>query len=285
MAPSTSTTPPPSAQQPTISTTLPPSAHQPTISTTSPPKIDTTVLESSHESQPDALLPPPIVRMTIWPNGQRLYRPPMVEVLEDVREHHNHLTIWLRSDIKKALCVHWETDEGFKHRHITNRASKASFKSSKYIGGSANFMKTKAKLSKSLDREAMMVETFKYTHTLKENKERFANQQAADHYEPYTQRLEATTQQSQCIGDDGNNSAESVVDPDRVWCKAASEPYENHMYGLRSFFVDNLRTSTLTQSFASATSRPVDPEDDIDLKEQVLLLIEPSPTGSGAVGV
>ncbi|RYR62185.1 hypothetical protein Ahy_A04g019579 [Arachis hypogaea] len=102
------------------------------------------------------------------------------QMLEDIREHHDHLTIWLCSDIKKALYV-WESDEGFKHRRLTNRVNRASARSSKYTGGSATFMKKKAKLSKSLDYEATMAETFKYTHTLKENKE------------SYTQRLETAT--------------------------------------------------------------------------------------------
>ncbi|RYR50591.1 hypothetical protein Ahy_A07g037222 [Arachis hypogaea] len=62
-------------------------------------------------------------------------------------------------------------DEGFKHRCLTNRANKVSAKSSKYIGESATFMKTKVRLSKSLSRDTMMAETFKYTHTLNENKE------------------------------------------------------------------------------------------------------------------
>ncbi|RYR67781.1 hypothetical protein Ahy_A03g014212 [Arachis hypogaea] len=143
-------------------------------------------------------------------------------MLEDVHEHHDHLTIWLCLDIKKLLYVHWETDEGFKRRYLTNRANKTSARSLKYTGESATFMKTKTKL-----------------------------------------RLEAVTQQSQCIGDDGNNFAASVV-----WREAASESYKNRMYELRSFFSHNLCTSTLTQKSASTTSQPVDPEDDVNLREQ-----------------
>ncbi|RYR15738.1 hypothetical protein Ahy_B04g072665 [Arachis hypogaea] len=177
-------------------------------------------------------------------------------MLEDVREHCDHITIWLRPDIKKALYV-WETDEGFKHRRLTNRANRASTMASKYTGGSATFMKKKAKLSKSLDHEATMVKTFKYTHTLKENK-----------------RLETATQQSQRTRDDGNNSAASVVDPDRFWREAASKPYKNRVYGLGSCFADNLRTSTLIHSSSSTTSRPVDPEDGVYLREHAQQLWE-----------
>ncbi|QHO43352.1 uncharacterized protein DS421_5g162080 [Arachis hypogaea] len=101
-----------------------------------------------------------------------------------------------------------------------------------------------------------MVETFKYTHTLKENNERFADQWSTDHY-----RLEETTQQTQHTGEDDNNSVDSVVNPNTVLHKTASEPYKNRVYRLGSFFTNNLRTSTLRASSASTTSRTVDPED------------------------
>ncbi|QHO22606.1 uncharacterized protein LOC107624285 isoform X2 [Arachis ipaensis] len=131
-------------------------------------------------------------------------------------------------------------------------------------------MKTKARLSKSLDHDATMAETFKYIHTLKENMERFADQRATDHYELYTQRLD----QSQPTGDDGNNSAASVVDPDMVRNEAASVPYKNRVYGLGSFFADNLSTSTLRHLSSSATSGLVNHEYIADLREQVLLLTQ-----------
>ncbi|QHO49540.1 uncharacterized protein DS421_1g14860 [Arachis hypogaea] len=111
--------------------------------------------------------------------------------------------------------------------------------------------------SKSLDHDATMVETFKYTHTLKENKERFAYQ-----------RLEAATQQSHHTGDDSNNSVTSIIDPDTVWRETISEPYKNCIYSLGSFFFDNLRTSTLRPSSTTATNRPVDPKDGVDFREQ-----------------
>ncbi|RYR61823.1 hypothetical protein Ahy_A04g019048 [Arachis hypogaea] len=213
-----------------------------------PPMIDTVPPESSHESQPDTFSLPPIKKF-LWGKTydlmiknifyHRMARQ-LQQMLEDVH-------------IKKLQYIHWKTDEGFKHRCLTNRANRASGRSSKYTGGSATFMKTKARI------------------TLKDNKKRFADQQAADHYDSYTKRLEATTQQSQHIGDNRNNSTEPAVDLDRVWCEAASEPYKNRMYRLGSFFIDNLPISTLRHSSASATSRPVDPED-VDLQKQVLFL-------------
>ncbi|RYR03456.1 hypothetical protein Ahy_B06g082429 [Arachis hypogaea] len=68
------------------------------------------------------------------------------QMLEDIRERGDHLTSWLRPEIKRALYIYWETDETFKHRRLTNRANRALARSSKYTGGSATFMKTKAKL-------------------------------------------------------------------------------------------------------------------------------------------
>ncbi|RYR04926.1 hypothetical protein Ahy_B06g084736 [Arachis hypogaea] len=158
------------------------------------------------------------------------------QMMEDVRARHDHHTIWLCSDLKKTLCVHWEIDEGFKRRYLTNRANRTSAKSSKYTSG----------------HDVKMAETFKYTDTLKK---RFAYQRFADHYE---------------TKDDGNNSDVLEVDFDTVWRETASEPYKNRVYGLGLFFGNNLYTSTLGSSSASATSQPVNPEDGVDLREQVL---------------
>ncbi|RYR07761.1 hypothetical protein Ahy_B05g075191 [Arachis hypogaea] len=94
-------------------------------------------------------------------------------MLDDVRQGRDHRKQWLRPDIKKALFVHWETDEGFWHQRLTNRTNRASARSSKYTGSSTTFMKTRVRLSKSLDRKTTLAETFKYIHTLKENKETY----------------------------------------------------------------------------------------------------------------
>ncbi|RYR12986.1 hypothetical protein Ahy_B04g070225 [Arachis hypogaea] len=103
-------------------------------------------------------------------------------MMQDIRQGRDHLMIWPRLDLKKVLDVHFSTDEGFKHRRLTNRANRALSRSSKYTGGSMIFMKMKSRLSKSLDHEATLAETFKYTHTLKANKERFADERSTAHY-------------------------------------------------------------------------------------------------------
>ncbi|RYR47755.1 hypothetical protein Ahy_A07g033716 [Arachis hypogaea] len=93
----------------------------------------------------------------------------------DVREGRDHLTIWIRLDIKRVLDNHFSTDKGFMCHRLTNRANRALSRSSKFTGGSVTFMKMKSRMSKSLEREATLTETFKYTPTLKANKERFAD--------------------------------------------------------------------------------------------------------------
>ncbi|RYR08845.1 hypothetical protein Ahy_B05g076672 [Arachis hypogaea] len=178
-------------------------------------------------------------------------------MMQEVCEGHNHLMIWLRPDIKKELDVHLVLMRGL-----------CRCRQMKYTGRSATFMKTKSMLSKSLEREVTLAETFKYTHTLKANKEKFVDERSTTHYEDYTQRLEAATQQSQPSGDDSGSDA-SVVDPDRVWRETASESYKNRAYGLGSFFTSGLHTSTLAASSASASATSTaHPEEVIDLREE-----------------
>ncbi|RYR47722.1 hypothetical protein Ahy_A07g033678 [Arachis hypogaea] len=188
-------------------------------------------------------------------------------------------------EVKKGLFTHWENDAGFSHRRLTNRANRALERSSKYTGDSMAFMKTKARLSKSLDRDVTLAETFKYVHTLKENKARFVDQQSKDHYESYTQRMEVVTQQSQQSGEDtADGSAALVVDPDAVWCQPASVPYKNCVYGMWSFFASILCTSTLRLSSGSAISRAVQSEEGVDLRVQTQLRAAGiDPTGGSTV--
>ncbi|RYR77864.1 hypothetical protein Ahy_A01g002532 [Arachis hypogaea] len=134
---------------------------------------------------------------------------------------------WLQQILDDALLVHWETDEGFRHRRLPNRANKASTRSSKYTGSSVTFMKTKARL---LDRKETLAKTFKYTRIL--------------HTETKGQ-----TQQSQQNGENATDgSATSVIDPNTMWHETASAPYKNCVYGLGSFFTSCICTSTLRPS-------------------------------------
>ncbi|RYR61773.1 hypothetical protein Ahy_A04g018985 isoform A [Arachis hypogaea] len=153
-------------------------------------------------------------------------------MLEDVCERCDHLTSKLCLEIKKALI----TDEGFRHRHLTNRDKRALARSSKYTSGLATFIKTKVRLLKSLDCDATLVEVFN--------------------------------------GEGASGSAASVVDPDAVWHESTFAPYKNFIYGLGSFFGSNLRTSTLRPSSASITCRAIDLEECIYLRLQAQKLTE-----------
>ncbi|RYR19187.1 hypothetical protein Ahy_B03g063894 [Arachis hypogaea] len=166
----------------------------------------------------------------IW---EVVHKSKSVEVvyMEDVHERCDHLTTWLCSKIKKVLLVHWETNEEFRYRHLKNKANRASARSSKNTGGSTTFMKTKARLLKSLYRDATLAETFN--------------------------------------GEDADDFVASVVDLDAVWRETASAPYKNRVYGLELFFTSSFPTSMLRPSSAYATSRAVDSEKGIDLRLQV----------------
>ncbi|RYR54337.1 hypothetical protein Ahy_A06g029592 [Arachis hypogaea] len=175
-------------------------------------------------------------------------------MMQDNRRERNHLTIWLRLDPKKELDVHFSTDERFKRSCLTNRANRASLRSLKCTGGSEISMKTKSRLSKSLDREVTLAEIFKYT-----NKERFAIERSATHY-----------------WDDSDSDSEAlVVDLDRVWHETTSELYKNHIFGLGSFFASGLHTSALAASSAStSTTSPADLEEVVDLREEMQKLTQ-----------
>ncbi|QHO53717.1 uncharacterized protein DS421_2g50400 [Arachis hypogaea] len=57
------------------------------------------------------------------------------QMMQDICEGCDNLTIWLHPNIKKELDVRFSTDEGFKHCHLTSRTNRASLRSSKYTGG------------------------------------------------------------------------------------------------------------------------------------------------------
>ncbi|RYR21744.1 hypothetical protein Ahy_B03g067076 [Arachis hypogaea] len=175
------------------------------------------------------------------------------QMLNDVRNGQDQQTCWLGPE---------ENDAGFRHQHLTNQANRASEILSKYTSSSATFMKMKVRLSKSLDREATLVETFKYTH---KNKTRFVDQWSHDHY-----RLASVIQQSQQSGKDVTDGAmASIVDPDAVWREIASALYKNLVYGMGPFLASSLRTSMLRPLSGSTTSPAVQSEEGVDLRLQV----------------
>ncbi|RYR52762.1 hypothetical protein Ahy_A06g027644 [Arachis hypogaea] len=219
---------------------------------------ESSVGDSSSAPQQDVLPPPHIY------DHQAAKR--LQQMMSDIRKENDHLTSWIRLAIKKELKAYFNNDEGLKRRSLTNIANRASPRSSKYTGGSATFMKTKSRLKrilslfnflpKSLDREATLAETFKYTHILKANKERFAEERSAAHY-----------------WERESGSETSVIDLDRVWHETASEPHKNHRFGL--FFASGLCSFALV-AFSSSTfaTNLVNPQDVVDLREEVQKLTQ-----------
>ncbi|RYR47017.1 hypothetical protein Ahy_A07g032915 [Arachis hypogaea] len=127
----------------------------------------------------------------------------------------------LQEMMSDELEAHFRTNKGFKCRRLTNVTNKASPRSSKYMGGSATFKKTKSRLSKSLDHKVTLAETFEYTHTLKANNKRFAHKWSTAYYPS--------------SGNDDPDSNTLVVDPDRVWRETTSEPHKNRPFGWGHF--------------------------------------------------
>ncbi|RYR74162.1 hypothetical protein Ahy_A02g008792 [Arachis hypogaea] len=172
----------------------PPSAHQHNVLATLPPATDIGAPKFSHKSDLAHAPPPSPIGYRFVPNNNTcthemtkiiklMYDHPWLsykkipsearerwfqkwrqlqQILEDVRERRDQLSSWLRPKMKKVLYVQWETDEGFKHQRLTNRATR-------------HWPCRPSIPSKSLDRKATLAETFKYTHTLKENKAKFAD--------------------------------------------------------------------------------------------------------------
>ncbi|MED6154429.1 hypothetical protein PIB30_112362 [Stylosanthes scabra] len=113
-----------------------------------------------------------------------------------------------------------------------------------------------------------MAEVFKQTHTLKVNKEQFADKRSSDIWDEFTSNTTVATQQA---AESGTNAE---VDPDQVWRQTVSEPSQkNRVFGIDGFLASTLRTSVFAPqaSSVSLTSpAPAGPEEAVDLREQAL---------------
>ncbi|MED6119672.1 hypothetical protein PIB30_013789 [Stylosanthes scabra] len=175
-------------------------------------------------------------------------------MMEDVRQGKEHLTQWCRPELKKRLRHYWENDEKYLKKTATNKKNRASDKCVIYTGGSATPMQTKANM----------------THTLKANKEQFADKRSSDKWDEFTENTAIATQQALESG------TGAIVDPDLVWRQTVSEPSQkNRVFGIGGFLASTLRTSVFAPqaSSVSLTSpAPAGQEEAVDLREQVQLL-------------
>ncbi|RYR43840.1 hypothetical protein Ahy_A08g040237 [Arachis hypogaea] len=126
-----------------------------------PQATNTVVSESSHKSEPaDFPLPPPIIRCTLYGTMSMMLPSGRYTTIEWVGGCNRCRRMLLGAgpphDLTPSENQEGSTDEGFRQRRLTNRANKISAKSSKYTGDSATFMKTKTKLSKSLNRDVTL---------------------------------------------------------------------------------------------------------------------------------
>ncbi|RYR02958.1 hypothetical protein Ahy_B06g081789 [Arachis hypogaea] len=167
-------------------------------------------------------------------------------MLDDVRQGRDHWRQWLRPDIKKALFVHWEIDEGFRHRRPTNRTNRASVRSSRYTGSSMTFMKM-VMLIFAGSRSDVSGDIQVHPH---------AEEEKRDICLSVRPRLNNFSK----VGRTPPLGA-AVIDPDAVWRETASVPYKNRVYRMGSFFASSLRTFILRPSSGSTTSRAVEPEE------------------------
>ncbi|MED6198363.1 hypothetical protein PIB30_065672 [Stylosanthes scabra] len=168
--------------------------------------------------------------------------------------------------LRKQLLDRFANDPGFKKRQASSKANRASSKGGcLHTGGSATIPKTRAKMTRSLDRPATAAKVFRATHTRKRNRS-IVEKCADDLLTEFSANLEQATQQAQ---EEGDESA-ATVDPDVVWRQTLSEPCKNRVYRAGGFFASSLRRSGYGGSSASASSThtgPADPEV-VDLREQ-----------------
>ncbi|MED6191702.1 hypothetical protein PIB30_003046 [Stylosanthes scabra] len=165
------------------------------------------------------------------------------------------------------LLDRFANDPGFKKRQASSKKNRASSKGGcLHIGGPATIPKTRARMTRSLDRPPTDVEVFRETHT--RNRDRsIVKKRAEDLLTEFSANLDEATQQAQ---EEGDESA-AIVDPDIVWRQTLSKPYKNWVYGAGGFFASSLRRSGYAGSSASASSCHTDPPapEVVDLREQV----------------
>ncbi|MED6206894.1 hypothetical protein PIB30_030895 [Stylosanthes scabra] len=174
---------------------------------------------------------------------------------------------WMSETLRKQLLDRFANDPGFKKRQASSKANRASSKGGcLHTGGFATIPKTRAKMTRSLDRPATDAEVFRATHMRKRDRS-IVEKRADDLLTEFSANLEQATQQAQ---EEGDESA-ATVDPDVVWRQTLSEPCKNRVYGAGGFFASSLRRSGYGGSSASASSThtgPAAPEV-VDLREQV----------------
>ncbi|MED6160659.1 hypothetical protein PIB30_053519 [Stylosanthes scabra] len=157
---------------------------------------------------------------------------------------------WMSETLKKQLLDRFANDPGFKKHQASSKANRASSKGGcLQTGGFATIPKTRAKMTRSLDRSPTDAEVFRATHTRKRDRS-IVEKRVDDLLTEYSANLEQATQQAQ---EEGDESA-ATVDLDVVWRQTLSEPCKNRVYGAGGFFASSLCRSGFGGSSTSASS-------------------------------
>ncbi|MED6145121.1 hypothetical protein PIB30_022119 [Stylosanthes scabra] len=209
-----------------------------------------------------------VARRTEWtdPKGPRLPgRRGFQQIMWDVRGGELQRLKWLSEGLRRMLLNRFANDPGLKKRSVVNKVNRASSTGGcLHTGGSATIPKTRARMTRSLDRPPTEPELFRETH--KRKRDRSVVEQRTDDL-LFSANLEQATQQAQ---EEGDESA-ATVDPNFVWRQTLSKPCKNRVYGAGGSFASPLRRSGYGGSSASPlalTEAPAAPEV-VNLREQV----------------
>ncbi|MED6221189.1 hypothetical protein PIB30_052084 [Stylosanthes scabra] len=159
------------------------------------------------------------------------------------------------------------TDPGFLKHSRVNKVNRSSPKGGYlHTEGSPTIPKTRAWMTRSLDRTPTDAEIFREIHTRKQDRT-IVEKRANDLLTEFSANLEQATQQAQ---EEGDESA-GTVDPNIVWRQTLSEPCKNRVYEASGFFASSLCRSGYGGSSGSATSSHAGSADEevVNLREQV----------------
>ncbi|MED6221747.1 hypothetical protein PIB30_057717 [Stylosanthes scabra] len=125
---------------------------------------------------------------------------------------------WMSERLRKMLLDGFANDPGFKKRQASSKKNRASSKGGcLHTGGSATIPKTRARMTRSLDRPPTDVEVFRETHTRKRDRS-IVDKCVEDLL--LSANLEQATQQAEEKGDE----TAATVDSNVVWRQTLSEP-------------------------------------------------------------
>ncbi|MED6175579.1 hypothetical protein PIB30_079708, partial [Stylosanthes scabra] len=89
--------------------------------------------------------------------------------------------VYIKKSFQYREAVRFETDEAFKHRQVVNKANRVYLKGGYlHTGGSLTIPKTRARMTRSLDRPPIRLELFKETYTRKRDRSEIEEKRADD---------------------------------------------------------------------------------------------------------